>query len=78
MLTLDFLILKKICHPTENRKMCECRFWGRLLRVSYQIFIIQNSGFKMAIAKTKKHYDIQKNKYSGVFGVAGNEFIRFS
>ena len=33
----------------------------------------------MAVAKTKKHDDIHKNMYSGVFGVADNEsVIRFS
>ena len=33
----------------------------------------------MAIEKTKKHVDIGKNMYSGVFGVADNEsVIRFS
>ena len=30
-------------------------FQGRWLRIRYQIFIIQNGGFKMASAKTKKH-----------------------
>ena len=33
----------------------------------------------MAVAKTKKHGDIGKNMYSGVFGVTGKEsIVRFS
>ena len=42
---------------------CAClgRFWGRWWwRISYQIFIIPNVGFKMAIANMKNHDDIGK------------------
>ena len=50
-------------------------FWGRWLQISNQMFIIQNGGFRMAIAETKKHNDFDKHMYLKVFGVADNESI---
>ena len=69
-------MMKKNTHPTSNVQIC---FEGHRLRISSQIFIIQNGEFKMAIAETKKHDGIDKHIYSEVFGVTDNEsVIRFS
>ena len=44
-------------------------------RIRYQIFTIQNGGFKKAATKMKNRNNICKNIYSDVFGVADYESV---